>query len=253
MIVKEDVLITPFDLERTLHIYLPEDYEESDKRYPVFYMYDGHNLFRDEDATYGKSWGIEEFLDQSDYQMIVVGMECNHEKNYRLWEYCPYDFMDPVFGEVKGQGREYMQWVVEELKPYIDENYRTLTEREYTAIGGSSMGGLMSIYTMMRHSDVFSKAACLSPYMYHVYDDLKEELEDMDANSHIYISWGSYENRSKAIFARVTHQNLMIANQFSAKGAILYLNEVIKGNHSEAAWEKEVPVFMDFLCKDWKE
>jgi len=252
VIIKEDVVITPFDLERTLHIYLPKGYKKSNKRYPVFYMYDGHNLFDDKDATYGKSWGIKKFLDESEYQMIVVGIECNHEKNYRLWEYSPYDFMDPVFGEVKGQGKEFMQWVVNELKPYIDKKYRTLCDREHTAIGGSSMGGLMSIYTMMCHSDTFSKGACVSPYMYHVYDNLKVELKEMHKDSKVYISWGSYENRSKNIFAKVTHQNCRIASQFSEKGAILYLNEVLKGNHSETAWEKGVPTFMEFLFKDWK-
>ncbi|MDD6468190.1 MAG: alpha/beta hydrolase-fold protein [Erysipelotrichaceae bacterium] len=251
MIIKEEVTITPFDCQRMLHIYLPDDYETSEKRYPVFYMYDGHNLFSDEDATYGKSWGIKDYFDQHHLDIIVVGMECNHEGNYRLWEYSPYDFVDPYYGEVKGLGKIYMQWVVDELKPYIDQKYRTLADREHTAIGGSSMGGLMSLYTIKRHSDVFSKAACVSPYQYHVHHDLMKEPTLTDSNSRIYISWGAYENRPKSIFARVTRQNLLIANQFSENRAMVYLNEVLKGNHSEAAWEKEVPTFVKFLFEKW--
>lgn len=251
MIIKEAVQITPFDCERTLHIYLPNDYETTDKRYPVFYMYDGHNLFDDNDATYGKSWGIRDYFDKEELDIIVVGMECNHEGNYRLWEYSPYDFVDPTYGEVKGFGKIYMQWVVEELKPYIDAKYRTLADREHTAIGGSSMGGLMSLYTMKHHSDVFSKGACVSPYQIHVHRDLMEEETLTEEDSRIYISWGAYENRPKNIFAKVTRQNLLVANQFSANGATLYLNEVLKGNHSEAAWEKEVPTIVKFLFKNW--
>lgn len=66
MIEKKDVTITPLGLQRRLHIYLPDDYYQSKETYPVMYMFDGHNLFYDEDATYGKSWGLKEFLDQYD-------------------------------------------------------------------------------------------------------------------------------------------------------------------------------------------
>ena len=62
MLIKKNIHITPYGLDRTLHIYLPDDYKSSGKRYPVMYMFDGHNLFRDEDATYGKSWGLADYL-----------------------------------------------------------------------------------------------------------------------------------------------------------------------------------------------
>ena len=94
MVIKEMVHITPYHLDRMLHIYLPDDYEESEARYPVMYMYDGHNLFYNEDATYGKSWGLQEFMRQWENQLIIVGIECNHEGNKRLEEFSPYDFRD---------------------------------------------------------------------------------------------------------------------------------------------------------------
>ena len=87
MVIKEMVHITPYHLDRMLHIYLPDDYEESEARYPVMYMYDGHNLFYNEDATYGKSWGLQEFMRQWENQLIIVGIECNHEGNKRLEEF----------------------------------------------------------------------------------------------------------------------------------------------------------------------
>ena len=160
MIQKFDVTITPFGLPRTVHLYLPAGYEKTAERYPVLYFYDGHNLFSDADATYGKSWGLGDYLDRCGKGFIAVGVECNHEGNGRLIEY--YPFGEPVFGAERGLGDVYMRWVVEELKPYIDAHYRTLPGRESAMIGGSSMGGLMAAYSVIRHNDVFSKAACLS-------------------------------------------------------------------------------------------
>ena len=75
MVIKEMVHITPYHLDRMLHIYLPDDYEESEARYPVMYMYDGHNLFYNEDATYGKSWGLQEFMRQWDLDFPVYRLD----------------------------------------------------------------------------------------------------------------------------------------------------------------------------------
>ena len=74
MIIKQDFLYTPVGKNRMLHIYLPDDYEQSQERYPVMYFFDGHNLYNNEDATYGKSWGLKEFLEGWRKDMIIVGM-----------------------------------------------------------------------------------------------------------------------------------------------------------------------------------
>lgn len=79
MVIKSDIFFTPFGAKRGLHIWLPDEYENTDERYPVMYCFDGHNLFFDEDATYGKSWGLQAFLRRWEKPMIVVGMECGHE------------------------------------------------------------------------------------------------------------------------------------------------------------------------------
>ena len=96
MIVKRDCIYTPKGKNRPLHIYLPDDYATSLDRYPVLYMFDGHNLFSNEDATYGKSWGLKEFLDQWDRKLILVGIECGHEGDERLSEYLPYRALPPA-------------------------------------------------------------------------------------------------------------------------------------------------------------
>ena len=89
MVKKWDVTIPKLsgDKTRRAYIWLPEDYEENkDKRYPVMYMFDGHNVFFDEDATYGKSWGMAKYMKENPRDLIIVGVECNHEGNRRLVE-----------------------------------------------------------------------------------------------------------------------------------------------------------------------
>ena len=100
--------------ERLAYIYLPESYlTERRKRYPVLYMFDGHNVFFDEDATYGKSWGMKEYMDATETQMIIAAVECNHSPDHgRLKEYSPFDFRESGFGEIQGRGRTTMEWMV---------------------------------------------------------------------------------------------------------------------------------------------
>ena len=152
--------ITPFGLDRNTFVYLPDDWQSSGRRYPVVYMFDGHNLFFDSTATYGTCWGLKEYMDAHP-QAIIVAPECNHEGNARLEEYSPYDFVWQEY-DIKGRGKAYLDWMVQELKPLIDAKYPTLPDRENTAIGGSSMGGLMSLYGVPRGPPVAVGAA--QPY-----------------------------------------------------------------------------------------
>ena len=155
MVENFTVHITPFGLDRNTFVYLPDDWQSSGRRYPVVYMFDGHNLFFDSTATYGTCWGLKEYMDAHP-QAIIVAPECNHEGNARLEEYSPYDFAWQEY-DIKGRGKAYLDWMVQELKPLIDAKYPTLPDRENTAIGGSSMGGLMSLYGVTAHNETFSR------------------------------------------------------------------------------------------------
>ena len=86
MLIKQDCTFDAVCANRPLHIWLPDDYENSDERYPVMYFFDGHNLFRDCDATYGKSWGLMDYLSAWDKKIIGIGMECGHGEGERLSE-----------------------------------------------------------------------------------------------------------------------------------------------------------------------
>ena len=138
---------------RRTFVYLPDDWQTSGKKYPVLYMFDGHNLFFDSTATYGTCWGLKEYCDAHP-NWIIAAPECNHEGNKRLEEYCPYQ--SDWFGGITGTGHEYMEWLTKEFKPMMDKRYPTLPGRANTAIGGSSMGGLMSLYAITAYNKVFS-------------------------------------------------------------------------------------------------
>ena len=247
MIEKRDILFTPANEMRTLHIYLPDDYGMSGERYPVMYFFDGHNLFFDGDATYGKSWGLKDFLDHWGKKLIIVGVTCSMTN--RLVEYCPYHFTKGFLGEIRGTGDATIRWMLDELKPVIDRDYRTIPFRECTAIGGSSMGGLMSLFAVSAYNSVFSKAACLSPSVRFCMEDM---LADIAAaapmrDTRVYVSWGENETTTKAGLARYTNNAMCVVRALLAAGAQVYPYFQPEGAHCEADWCKQNPLYFDFL------
>ena len=253
MVIKRDFVYTPKDKKRTLHIRLPDSYFESEESYPVMYFFDGHNLFSDADATYGKSWGLTEFLESWPKQIIVVGIECGHEGNERLSEYLPYPAVGR-FGEFEPMGEATMEWIVNTIKPVIDRQYRTIPFRECTAIGGSSMGGIMSLFAAARYNRWFSKAACVSTAMGFCMEPLLEELRmlPVSPDTRVYLSWGTREARrehhDRADRSSPTYRNnKAVADLLRSRRAAVMLDCQVGGGHCEADWEKLVPTFMDFL------
>ena len=234
-------------MPRTAYIYLPEDYEvDTLRRYPVLYMFDGHNVFFDADSAFGKSWNMTSYLLWTRKQMIVVAVECNKKGNNRLKEYSPTSFADAKYGNITGKGRTYMNWLVKELKPYIDANYRTMPGREHTAIAGSSMGGLMSLYAACCYNKVFSKAACLSPSLWTNPEKLMDLIgkTKIAPNTTIYMDYGSEEmfNHAANGEALISMSHLLLTKRVN-----LALRVVPGGTHSESSWEKQIPIFMECL------
>ena len=234
------------DMERNAYIYLPDDYETAGKRYPVLYMFDGHNVFFDEDATYGKSWGMGEYMKNSGKQLIIVAVECNHKDNKRLEEYSPVDFEFPEIGVVPGHGKTYMHWMIQTLKPYIDSHYPTLPERDHTSLAGSSMGGLMALYGVCEFNNVFKKAACISPSFWMSKDKVLNIVTsaDLASDSAIYIDYGSLElpNHTSSSEALVSVARMLLTRRVN-----VVFNIVPGGIHNESSWEKQIPKFMDYL------
>lgn len=249
MVETFDVSITPYGLTRRTFVYLPDDWQTSGKKYPVLYMFDGHNLFFDSTATYGTCWGLKEYCDAHP-NWIIAAPECNHEGNKRLEEYCPYQ--SDWFGGITGTGHEYMEWLTKEFKPMMDKRYPTLPGRANTAIGGSSMGGLMSLYALLQYNDTFSRAAALSPSIWVAPDKLAGLVgrAKLEPGTVLYMDYGSREmgnhDGMRCGFAEMCAKVM-------TRGIHLTSRIVPGGTHSEASWEKQLPFMFHTLMYEVEE
>ena len=158
-IMSTDFAMPQLNRTRKIWIYFPPDYETSGLNYPVLYMHDGQNLF-DATTAFAGEWEVDETLNnlaaQGKRVPIVVGIDNGPE---RIAEYTPWT--NPDYGG--GDGDKYMQFIVETLKPYIDQHYRTLADWDNTGMMGSSLGGLISQYGSIKYQETFSKAGLFSP------------------------------------------------------------------------------------------
>lgn len=236
------------DEARTVYVCLPESYQYNRRRrYPVLYMFDGHNVFFDEDATYGKSWGMNAYMERTKLPMIIAAVECNHSPDHgRLKEYSPFTFDDPQLGHIAGRGRTTMDWWVNVFKKEIDNRYRTLSDRAHTYIAGSSMGGLMSIYALVKYNRYFSKAAALSPSVWVAPEKLEHMINTapMKPDTVLYIDYGELEFSNHE---QMQEQFYQIINAFFKRHVLLNCRIIPGGTHCEASWEKQLPYFMNTL------
>lgn len=235
------------EIPRKAYIYLPDSWEENpEKRYPVLYMFDGHNIFLDEDAAFGKSWGMKQYMDDTGKELIIVAVECNHQGNRRLAEYAPFSYRNRAHGHIQGAAPVLMDWMVNTLKPYIDENYPTLPGREHTILAGSSMGGLIALYGAAAYNPVFQRAACLSPSLWVCPRKVLAMIakSEIAPDTLIYMDYGQLEMGNHRENSRILKQTVCLLMK---KKANLAFRIIPNGNHSEASWEKQVPVFMECL------
>ena len=252
MLIKQDFYFHHLGANRPLHIRLPD----MPGRFPVMYFFDGHNLFRDEDATYGKSWGLDAFCACWDKPLIIVGIECAHEGDLRLSEYLPYQ---SGFGWLRGipaLGENTLQALIFELKPYIDATFPTIPFRECTGVGGSSMGGLMAACALVRCNRYISKAACVSPSILPVSGKLWHEMNgtSLSPDTRAFFSWGTMEGyggiadpTEEDRASRLYKTLRATAKKIDARGGKTMLYCQVGGRHCEADWEKQLPLFMPFL------
>jgi predicted alpha/beta superfamily hydrolase len=226
---------------RKIWIYLPADYATSKKKYPVLYMHDGQNLF-DEATSYAGEWGVDETLDSSKKQSIIVGIDNGLLK--RMNEYNPYD--TERFG--KGEGKQYVDFIAKTLKPFIDKKYRTLPDKKNTMIAGSSMGGLISMYAILRHPDVFGGAGVFSPSFWiapQLNADIKKLVKpSTHRQSRIYFYAGERESKDLA------REVLAVFEAMRMKaGCKMEVKINAEGEHNEHWWRLEFPAFYNWITK----
>ena len=241
------VLPAPFTIPglnrpRTMRIYLPPGYEHAKRRYPVLYMHDGQNLF-DDATAYAGEWGVDESLNAlartRGLELIVVGID--NGGALRIHELNAWD--NPETGP--GEGAQYMSFIVEVLKPWVDEHYRTRPDRAHTAIMGSSMGGLISSYAISRYSQVFGLAGIFSPaYWLAPQVFAATEAQPPPPRERIYFYAGGSESESmvpdlKRMVALLRRSGVPDAN------LAVHVDPI--GRHNEAAWRAEFPRAIEFL------
>ena len=235
-IMSNSFFMPQLNRNRKIWIYLPPDYQTSTKTYPVIYMQDGQNLF-DNATSFSGEWQIDETLNnlfsQGDYGAIVVGIE-NGGSN-RINEYTPWN--NPQYGG--GEGDQYMQFITETLKPYVDSNYRTKSGAEYNALIGSSLGALISNYGAVKYSGVFSKIGSFSPAYWIVRDQFNNYIQTSTANlsnMRIYFVAGSNESSTMASDIETVKNNLQ-AKGLKSTNTLVKLDSY--GQHNENYWKGE--------------
>ena len=230
--------------KRRVTVLLPEGYDDDPEgRYPVLYLFDGQNVFFDEEAAFGVSWGLADFMQASGLPLICVGVD-NDDKN-RLSEYSPFLNETEDLGRIRPKGQILLSWMADTLKPAIDSLYRTIPDREATFICGSSMGGLMALYAVTHRADVFGSAACLSPSLWIHPDRSLSMIDNGDFPPHtlVYMDYGAEEMANhpdnwRSLTAAARH--LLVHD------CDLTFRIVPGGTHSEASWRERLPVM--FAC-----
>ena len=235
---------------RNILVYTPPGYElDPDRRYPVLYMHDGQNLMTPQDAFGGVAWAVDEtaqaliLVGEID-PLIIVGIYNTPE---RLEE---YTHVPALRGRVKGQGGKadaYGRMIIEELKPFIDAEYRTRPEREFTGLGGSSLGGLVSMYLGLEHPDVFSRLAVMSPSAWWANNQIIRDVARLGERLplRIWLDIGKREG------PRIKHQvralkEILLANGWQIGADLAYI-EVPDARHEEAAWAARFGDVLRFL------
>jgi predicted alpha/beta superfamily hydrolase len=230
---------------RRIWIYLPPDYKVAKKHYPVLYMHDGQNLF-DNATFYSGEWGVDEYLDSiftlNKKEVIVVGIDNGLSK--RMNEYNPYSFQQFDIGE----GDKYVDFLVKTLKPFIDKHYKTLADKKNTYVAGSSMGGLISLYAVMKYPSVFGGAGIFSPTFSTASGmDSAVDLKAKYLHSRLFFYAGGKEGDSMIPDMKRIEKEIKAISSSPVE-------EIIDDDakHNEIAWRKHFPEFYNWtiVAKD---
>jgi predicted alpha/beta superfamily hydrolase len=222
--------------ERTVLLYLPSSYDEGQKRYPVVYMQDGQNLFDPATAFGGRTWQAGEamtLLAAAGIEAIVVAPY--HMGAQRIEEYNPFAHWR------RGRGAAYVEFMAETLKPIVDHDFRTVPKAAGTLIGGSSMGGLISLYAYCVRPDVFGGAMVMSPSLWvangAVYGVVREQLVP---GGRLYVDNGTRESSAQPLAALAGEKGYI-------DGADLLYVQGKGDRHTEPAWARRLPRALRFL------
>jgi predicted alpha/beta superfamily hydrolase len=252
-----------FGNERTIRVLLPPDYGDAanhERRYPVLYMLDGQNVF---DACLSDvshhEWGVDETVQQLIAEkkippLIVVGVD--HAGKDRAREYLPYkDFVGNQDMD-EPAGKLFPDFMTREVMSLVDRTYRTLPGQPNTGIGGSSYGGVASLYALLAKPNTFGYGLIESPVMWIGMGQLVRDTSPLVAlPKKVFVAFGGKEASDPVISAKMIGMVRQVETNFHAAGYDETNFRVVvdpDALHTEAAWEKRLPGALTFLFGDWK-
>lgn len=252
-----------FGNERTIRVLLPDGYGDAankDRRYPVLYLLDGQNVF---DACLSDlshhEWGADEVsrklaAEKKIPPMILVGVD--HAGKDRAREYLPYkDFVgNPEMDEPAG--KQFPDFMAREVMPLVDGNYRTLTGPPNTGIGGSSYGGVASLYALLARPGTFGYGLIESPTLWVGMGQLVRDTSPLVVMPQkVFVGFGGKEASESKYNDKMVGLVRQVETNFRAAGyddANFRFVVDPDARHTEAAWEKRLPGALTFLFGDWK-
>lgn len=247
-LISEEFEIPQLNKTRKIWALLPHDYDLSEETYPVLYLQDAQNLFNEE-AEFG-NWQIDKKLAvMSDYgigKIIIIAVE--HGESERLQE---YNVGKTLLG--KGNGKQYIRFLTDTLKPFVDKTFRTKPEREFTGVGGSSMGGLVSIFSGLIYPEVFGKLMVFSPSLWVIPKIKLGFLDFFDPmETRLYLYAGGDESETMLEHVKKFRKRLLKRESLQGKMKVrLSINE--EGKHNEKYWSDEFPKAIEWLFYSDKE
>jgi metallo-beta-lactamase class B len=240
----EEMYMPQLDRNRRIWVYLPKDYDSTNKYYPVLYMQDGQNIF-DAYTSFAGEWKVDESLSELEDEgfrgIIVVAID--NGGTHRIEEYSP--FVHPDYGG--GEGDAYLDFITQTLKPRIDSTFRTLTGPKNTGIMGSSMGGLISHYAHFRHPDIFGRVGIFSPSYWFSDTFFTYTLETGKTDSsRIYMYAGVKEwtilNGTSVMYDQLIDMGY-------TEDEVTFVSNT-DGEHSEYFWALQFPGAVQWLFRD---
>jgi predicted alpha/beta superfamily hydrolase len=238
----EDFSSPVLEGRRDVLVALPPHSVRPGRRFPVVYMHDGQNLF-DPATSFAGDWGVGGTLEHHARQgryAIVVAVYNGRER--RRYEYSP--FPDIVHGG--GGGADYLDMLIGELKPRIDGAFPTLPGREFTAIAGSSLGGLLSLYALFERPEIFGAAGVLSPSLWFADNAVVEYISHAPAvGGRIYLDIGTEEGPDEVADARRL-RDLLVRRGYRLDDTLRYFEDE-GANHNESWWGPRLRAALPFL------
>ncbi|MDI1255774.1 MAG: alpha/beta hydrolase-fold protein [Flavobacterium sp.] len=247
-LISEEFDMPQLNKKRKIWALLPHDYATTSETYPVMYLQDAQNLFN-EQAQYG-NWEIDKKLAvMSEYKIgkiIIIAIE--HAEQDRIKE---YNVGKTILGN--GEGKKYIRFITDTLKPYVDKKFRTKPERENTGIGGSSMGGLVSIFSGLMYPEVYGKLMIFSPSLWVVPKMNFSGIDFFEPHdTKIYLYAGGDESETMIRHVKLFKKN-MIENDFVEDKMKIKLSINKNGKHNESYWSDEFPKAIEWLFFNTKD